>query len=232
MSTALELIKGSLRKIGVVAYGESLPSEELKDALASLNALIGSWNTQNLMVNGVSIDEFSLVAGQASYTMGSGGNFDTTAPIEIDSIYLKYDAGTEIPIEIIDNKRWGGIVDKTSSSSTPIYAYIDISHPLRKIYFYPVPSAVRTVIFHNYRQISQVTNAYADLGLKSGFDRAIIYNLAIELAPEYGKVISGEVASVASESLANIKRANIRSVQVGVDPFLVSPRGFDWRTGF
>ena len=230
MSTALDIIKGSLRKLGVIAAGESLSSEEAKDSLEALNDMVESWNTQNLTVPGIKIEEFTLINGQQSYTMGDGGDFDTDIPIKTDSVYLRQ-SDVDMPLKLISNKEWGELTSKETSSNLPMYVYIDNNYPLRKVYLYPKPSEANTIVFHNTRQLSSFTSLGTTLNLAKGYKRALIYNLAIELAPEYGKSISGEISKVANESLANIKRANIRPIPRKVDPALVSSGGFDWRTG-
>ena len=231
MSTVLEILKGSLRKIGAIAPGESLASEEASDGLQVLNQMLGGWNTQNLIMLGLEIEEFSLVAGQNSYTLGVGGDFNTAEPIRTDAAFIKYDSNTELPIQIIDNQKWGRLQAKGTESALPTHIYIDHNHPLQKVYVYPTPSEATTLILHNYRKFSSFTSLATSLSLPDGYERAIVHNLAIEMAPEYGKTVSNEVIKIASESLADIKRVNIKSNEVGVDPALISSGGYNWRTG-
>lgn len=230
MSTALDNIKATLRLLGVLASGETPQSSEANDALSALNRMLSSWNNSRLTVFGVKIEEFTLVPNQSSYTIGDGGDFDTEVPLKIDSIFLK-DGETEYPLELIDNKKWGSLQSKTTTSSIPFMAYVDINHPLKKIYLYPTPSEAKTIVLHNYRKISAISSLVTEFVFPDGYEEAIIYNLAIRLAPEYGKSISGEISTIASQSLSAIKRANIRAIEVGVDDFLLARDGFDWRTG-
>ncbi len=58
-------------------------------------------------------------------------------------------------------------------------------------------------------------------------DDAIIYNLAIRRAPDYGKVPSDIVERMAVSSLANFKRGNVKLVDLPTDPALTrDPAGF------
>jgi hypothetical protein len=48
------------------------------------------------------------------------------------------------------------------------------------------------------------------VSLPAGYEDAIIYNAAIRLAPEYGRSVTQEVALIANDSKAAIKRTNYR----------------------
>ena len=50
MTTAGDIIDGSLRLLGVLAEGETPSAETAQDALAAMNQMIQSWNTERLAV--------------------------------------------------------------------------------------------------------------------------------------------------------------------------------------
>ena len=52
MSTVSDLIHSSFRLIGAIAAGEILETNELNDALISLNQMIMSWNTEGASLFG------------------------------------------------------------------------------------------------------------------------------------------------------------------------------------
>jgi len=231
MATAIELIKSSMRKLGVLSQGETPQAEESKDALESLNTMLDSWSTQRLAVLGTTIEEFTLVNGQTIYTMGTGGDFNTTVPVKTSRAYIRDNTNVDLPVQIIDHAKYGRLPDKNQTATFPQMIYIDNNYPLRNVYVYPTPSETNTLIFHNDRQLSNLSALTTVLSLPVGYKRAIIYNLAIELAPEYGVSISAELAKAAKESLEAIKRANIRAVEVGLDPAITQNSEWDWRTG-
>lgn len=229
MSTALDLIKGSLRKIGALATGENLSAEEGTDALSALNRMLDSWSTQKLLVFGVTIESFSLISGQNSYTIGNGGDFNTEVPIYTDAAFIKVSGGSsEYPLRVYDNYKWGSIQLKETSSDIPQVVYIEHSHPLRKVYVYPTPSVAATLILHNYRQISSISSLSASLSLPKGYEEAMEYNLSKKIAPEYGLSVSAEVDAIARKSLANIKRVNVKPREVRVDCALTNSNKGNW----
>lgn len=218
-----------MRKIGVLSQGETPQAEESKDGLATLNSMLDSWSTYSLNVLGTNIEEFTLVSSQKIYTMGTGGDFNTTVPVKTVSAYFRQNTNTELPVEIIDHQKYGRLSTKNQTSTIPLMIYIDNNYPLRNVYVFPTPSSAGTLILHNQRQLSQLPTLTTELSLPVGYQRAIEYNLAIELAPEYGVSISAELAKIAKESLEAIKRANTRSVEIGVDAAITQDAAWNWQ---
>jgi hypothetical protein len=56
--------------------------------------------------------------------------------------------------------------------------------------------------------------------LLPGYARALRTNLALELAPEWGRVVDPTVERQARESLADVKRANLPYTEIGIDAAL------------
>ena len=61
--------------------------------------------------------------------------------------------------------------------------------------------------------------------LAPGYARALRTNLAVELAPEFGRPPDPVIHQAAKESLADLKRANFPLVEVGIDPALTGGGG-------
>jgi hypothetical protein len=58
-------------------------------------------------------------------------------------------------------------------------------------------------------QLAAVADINDDLAFPPGYERALLYALAVDLAPEYPAVtLSQSVIDTADEALADIKRAN------------------------
>lgn len=230
-----DLIRGSLRLIGVLSTGESPSADEQADAFSSLNDLLESWSNQSLLVYDRPREEFPLVQGQQIYTMGTGGNFNTARPLSIEGVSYEDTSITpsiEIPIEIINLDEWQAITLKGTASSIPRKVYPDVSYPFVKLNVWPVPTLAKTLVIYSMKQITAFPSVDTDLSFPPGYGKALRYNLAVELAPEYGKQAPPDVTGIAAESKAEIKRINIKPSYLAVDDALVN-RGkpFNWRTG-
>jgi hypothetical protein len=71
MTTAQDLIIGSLRFINQYSPGESLDSADADDALETLNDLLDSWSTDKISVYASNEQTFTYVPGQYQYTIGN-----------------------------------------------------------------------------------------------------------------------------------------------------------------
>jgi hypothetical protein len=217
--TAQDIIKRALRLLGVIATGETPSNDEMQDGLTALNSMIDSWNTEGLMIPVSSRETFSITPSDNEYTMGSGGDFNTTRPVKIDSAAALID-GKEFPVEVLTEQKWRELQDKTSTREYPTALFYSSASPLSTVYLYPVPSASSTLVLYSRGQITRPATASTSMILAPGYDEALTYGLAIRLAPEYGKNASPEIVAIANNAKAAIKRNNLQSVELKVDPIL------------
>lgn len=233
--TVRDLITGSFRLLGVLASGEQPAASEMQDAFASLNSMLDSWKLERLMVYAILPQTFTLVAGKKTYTMGPGGDFDTDWPTRIEKIQLNYNTSgvpINLPIDILNLDQYQQFTVPNTTSTIPQWMYPDDAYPLRSLSFYPVPSIVNTVDIFTWGLINSFATIDDDIVLPPGYERAMRSNLALEIAPEYGKMPSQVVAAMAQDSKAKIKSFNIKPLYMQVDNALTSRGGcFDWRTG-
>ena len=230
MSTWRDLIKGSLKLIGVISPGETLPADEQSDAFNTLKAMLDSWSTEKLIASVVTREVFALTSGQSSYTMGPTGNFNTARPLRIENATILNNSN-ELPMDILNADQWAGVSQKNVQSSIPTKIYSEGTSPLETINLWPVPDGSNSLVLYTWKPLSSLASVGATISLPPGWERAIKYNLAIELAPEYGKSAPAEVVATAQESKANIKRVNIKPIYVGVDPAITRGRRFNILTG-
>lgn len=225
MSTVRDLVKGSLRLIGAIAQGETPSAPEASDALTSLNGMLDGWSTEKLIIYDETFEDLTLIPSQQLYTIGSGGNFNTTRPLRISKAFIKKTNGSdyvEYPIEIANEDEWAMIASKSVSSTYPQKLYYEQAYPLGKIRLWPVPTEANTLVLYSWKPLTAFASLDTTISIPPGYLRAIRYNLAMELAPEYGKPTSTEVMAIASESKTAIKRLNIRPFYSEVDPALLS----------
>ena len=77
MATVRTLIKAALRKAGVLATGQTPTASEEQDAFDDMKRMLEVWSTKQIYVHASAEDNFALVAGTVSYTMGTAGTAST-----------------------------------------------------------------------------------------------------------------------------------------------------------
>ena len=210
MTTAAELIEGSLRLLGVLAEGEQPSVAVMQDSIMAMNQMIQSWDTERLSVFSTQDQVFTWPAYTMSRTIGPTGDFVGNRPIEIDdATYFKDpSSGLSFGIKIINQQQYDGIAFKTVTSTYPQVMWINNTFPDMEITVYPVP--IKALEWHiiSVETLTEVSSVATNLYFPQGYLRAFRYNLACELAPEFGIEPSPQVQRIAMSSKRNIKRIN------------------------
>ncbi len=210
MATAGDIINGSLRLIGVLAEGEVPSAETSQDALAAMNQMIESWNTERLAVFST-IDQIETwPPGSRSRTFGPTGDIVGSRPIMIDdSTYFRDPAsGISYGLKLINQQQYNGIAVKTVTSTYPQVLWVNMTYPNIEMYVYPVPTKVLEFHIVSVQELDQPANLATDMAFPPGYLRCFRYNLACELAPEFGVEPSRQVQRIAMTSKRNLKRIN------------------------
>ena len=157
-------------------------------------------------------EPLTFVANEQTYTMGTGGDLNTTRPTKIeDSCYITY-AGIDIPLRLINELAWANITVKSLTSNLPMYLFADMQNPLVRLNFYPKPTtSAASAQIKSWKQLQQFSSLSDTLALPPGYERAITFSLAEEYGPEYGAVITPQVMQIASKARAAVKRVNAQA---------------------
>lgn len=210
MATAGDIINGSLRLIGVLAEGEVPSAETSADALSAMNQMLESWNTERLSVFSTQDQVFNWPPATISRTLGPSGDFVGNRPVLLDdATYFRDPAsGISYGIKLINQQQYDGIAVKTVTSTYPQVMWVNMTYPDIEMYVYPVPTKLLEFHFISVEELTRPADLATDLTFPPGYLRAFRYNLAMEMAPEFGVEPSGQVQRIAMSSKRNIKRIN------------------------
>lgn len=232
--TVRELVSSSLRLIGVLASGESLGAAEASDALSSLNDLLDTWRGERLTIAAQDRVTLAIVSGRATYTIGTGGHFNRARPLWLDGAGILTSDGEESPIAVLTRNERKAIPLKAETADLPEAVFYNPIDPLGELEVYPVATdtSASLVIYVPDEGLSSVASLDTVLSLRPGWSKALRYNLALELAPEYGRPADPAIYDGARESKATIKRTNIHINDLVVDRALrPASRSWSYRRG-
>ena len=226
--TARDMIRDALQEIGALGVGEAVTDADAQAGLVRLNSLIDTWQTERLTIYNLYREVFSLVASQASYTIGPTGADFTCAvrPTFIQHagiIFTSSGTDTEIPIKIITDDEYAALRIKAITSTLPTKLYYNPTFPLGTIYLWPVPSdsSVDLALYIPV-PLTAGLSLNSNLVLAPSYEEAVRYNLAIRLAPIFGRPVDATVGMLSTESKATLKRSNQRADEMRVDEAIVS----------
>jgi hypothetical protein len=211
--TVADLINASLRKIGGLSSGETIEVTRQAEALSALQSMLRSWATKKIMVFCGTDEYFVLTTGKATYTWGTGGDISTPRPSEVYNAFIRDSSGYDYEVRVISEKEYKLIATKTVVDR-PQYIYYKPSYPLGILSCYPTPGIAEQLWIGSlkpFTEVSSFATVNDTLAFPSNYEEPLIYNLAVRLAPEYGRSISPEVAAIAKESyntLVNLNAAN------------------------
>lgn len=204
--TQQKLIRGALRNINAIATGETPSSAEMSEASEAFNLMIKAWQAEGMGLWLNDTFTITLVADQASYTMGTGGDVNAPRPLEVIEARFYYTSGgNEIPMIQASRQEYFDLSLKTSTG-VPTQYYYDPQRSLGVFYIWPVwkttpagsiKGTVKTVI----EDFDSLANT---VDFPQEWLRALKFNLAIELAPEYGKEPSRTLISLAISSKMSV----------------------------
>lgn len=235
------ILNPAFRIAGITKRPMRTPSpDQYAEAVPVLNRLFGSWDTDRLNIFTVQPSIFPLVANQLEYTIGPGGNFNVPAPEKIEdaNVILAGSPPLRQPLGILDEKAFSQIRLQLIPGAIPTAIYPDYDFPLGNISVYPQCEAGLQLELYMW-QVLPVFSAVTDaVVLPLGYERAMVLNLAVELALMYpleSELLPG-AEDKANMALAAIQSKNAPVPRLTNDASGLSTRGNAegwnwWRTG-
>lgn len=139
------------------------------------------------------------------------GDWNIIRPMRIEQAYVIWNSSgqtVDIPMEPMNDSQWADITVKLTPSTFPFAFYDDGAYPIKNVSVWPVPTAATPIRLWLRQPLMDFTNLDQQVTFPLGYERAFRFNLAVELAAEFGKAIPPEVASVAVTSHYNIAKMN------------------------
>jgi hypothetical protein len=220
--TGNDVINEALLLDGIIYAGQIISPEAAATSLFGLNNMLGEWNAQGKAVFSILRATYPLVQGLADYTLGPGGSMAGTRPEKIEawaahSPSSGSDGGKPIEAAAFSAQRatleraaWElGLLNATSLEGLRIKILnYDAAYPVATVHVYPAPSNCMTLDLWTWEQLVVIADPTLALDFPPGYLKAIVYNLAVDLAPKFGREVGQTVAAIATECKQGLAGTN------------------------
>lgn len=227
--TGQQLVKFAYQLLLVIDAEDNLGPAQGATGLRALRMMMANQFQLPMFASPVVAREvFDLVANQGGpdnpYTIGDGGDFDTTRPIDIlGAAYLQNpgdDDEIEVPRAVITSDGYQAISEKnmTNTLFTCLYYNPTYADDLGSVFLWPIPDNTDyDLVIYRRMQLSNWTALSTSVELPDGAEAAIQYNLPIWLAPMVGKRVPAEVTKLAINTMGSYMRSNHRITDLAQD---------------
>lgn len=232
MTLAIDLINRAFRLIGNNKFGDSGDASEYIDALECLNDMISDWSlTEGLLQYKQTLISYAITTSVTSLTVGPTGDIVTSYTGAIKSPYLR--VGTiDYPLTMMNSQEYADIGYKSLVGGYPEYVYYDASTTNSTVYLFPGGSSGQTLYFNAQQPLQVFADLQDTVTIPSHYNRAIAYNLAVEIASEYGQDAPARVVMTAAITKRKLKQMNFKPSVIDSDASMLSEsRGFNVLTG-
>lgn len=195
------IVTAAFKKCKIGISGETLSATELADGITALQLMLRTYAAKGIRLWLNETQSVTFAAGTATYTL-------SPRVLEVFQAYRRAD-NNDVPIRVVSRDEYSRFPDKTTSGA-PFAVFIDRTRTTTTATFYPVPSATEvadgmTGRLDTKRMVQDPTAGAEDLDSPPEWMEAIVYNLAVRLAPDYGVAVDPEVARMARELYADLE---------------------------
>lgn len=244
-TTAIAIETAAFTVLNVFQPGEQIPSDQAESARGFLNRMIGSWAQQRLTIPSVAREVFGTVSGKGGpanpYTIGIGGDLNTARPPNQASVVgaglvLPQNAPTltEIPRAIYTDDDYQAIAEKTLPNGlfTGVYYNPTFTSGFGSINLWPVPdNALNSLVLYLEKALTTFATLYTIYNVPDAYEEAMVYNLARRLAKPWGATVDADLGQMATSSLSQIKRTNVKMNDMPNDFSADRRLGYNIQTG-
>lgn len=218
--TVLKIVTEALEELGLLAPGETASYDDVDFGIRKLNRMLNQWASEGVNIHYRAENTHTLVVADSSYTIGpSGADITTSRPQSIEQAFIRDSNGHDYEVRVRPISEYREISEKTSPGR-PWWLFYDPTPSYGTIYLYPTPDTAETLYIYSQKPFTNVTAQEDEISLPPEYQNMIISNLAIQMAPAYGKSASNELVKMANDSFYSARARNIansmKSVSVNV----------------
>lgn len=219
MASWNDLFDAALQEIGRADTGTGATADRTF-CLGHLNRMLSGWSTEIGPLHFETTESLTWASGEVSRTIGSGGALNTSRPERIIAAQYRDSANLDHDLNIITHQEYQAIENKTLSTSEPRdLAYNPtIASGYGTLFLWPVPSSSLAFRLTSWKPFAAITDQTATVVLPSGYENAIVFNLAVRIASAFGAQLSDVTRNEAIKAKRALLIANIVQQPARMDP--------------
>lgn len=232
MATALSIITDAMVEIGAYAPGEIIAARHEQLGLLRFQNQLNSWQTDMLTLNLQDRDLFTLTTGVSTFTIGPGGDLDTTRPVWVNGInYLNPGSSpaNEVPMAPMGTDQYMALSQKTLTNALPQQYYYNgtftPTNPWAEVFIWPTVTQNVQLAIYLPRGIDVPAKLTTQVGGPQGYAEAFMYQLALRLCTPMSRPIPDGLPEMAAAAFARMKRPNVDPGLLAVDAALTPTWG-------
>jgi len=195
--TARDMVTQAMREIGVIASGEQPTADEISDGIVRLNSMLKAWAAKGLNLWRDTASTIDFAAGVSSAILPGA--------LSVGSARLVQD-GYERILQLWQADQFAVLPTKDQRGTPIIYILRqDVTGIVMQLW--PVPDQAVTVAYDYGRITGDVIQPSDPVDVPQMFQEAVWKNLAVKLAPTFGKVRADpQTVQVVAADAAQLER--------------------------
>lgn len=234
MATWLDLLNQSLILCSMRASGEAVDAALIQDTLATARQMLSAWQLDSLLVYQIARQVVTITTSQ-TYTVGVGGTINIPRPVRLYAVNWRDESQTpalELPLDPLGDQAYQDLRVRETVASMPTRFYYDHAYPLATLFLWPKPTLTKKLVLFPWKQVDANIALSDTVTLPPGYERMIVYNLALELSAQPGAKLSPVAVKLAEESKARIAAMNAAPPILSLPPGLFGGSGrFNFLSG-
>ena len=203
VTLAGDFVRLAMQELGVLAAGDNPNAADYTDAIDWLNVMLRNWDADESLIPNLTSSSFATVAATATYTAGTAGTAFSTRPVRIVNAYVRWQ-GVDTQLVVQGKADYNSIQNKTQAGPVRVLYYVP-SFPLGTIYFDRVPDQAYTIFCDLVNPVGDYASENTAIAVSPEYHIAIVYNLAVLMAPSYRVVLGPSTVALAKRSLERVQ---------------------------
>lgn len=186
-----QLLTAALRKLGVIAEGQTPSAANLADGQIAINAAIGQLRGLGMPLWARS--EYTFTPTTNSYTIGTGQTLDTVFPVRMLQAF-RTESNARIPMELMARQDYNILPTTIGNMPLKVNYQPYINYGVVSLWPTPATTNTATVTLVYQRPFQYFTTGTETADFPEEWLLALIYTTAVLLAPEWGIPLADRTA--------------------------------------